>query len=148
MKILKIILNLFIYGLLIPLIVFLLADLAIKISCKYYWGERLLLGHVGFKLGILLLSLTFYLTIIYYLFCVLFKIIKTNTYKYLLPATFIVVPILLYNMSSPYDFRITISFAFFHITYYALFFAIRFIVNWFKKKYRFRKNIQTPALNS
>ena len=134
MKTSKIILNLFIYGLLIPLIVVLLADLAIKISCKYYWGEELILGHAGFKLGMWLLSLSIYLTIIYYIFCVLFKIIKRNAGKYLLSATFILVPILLYNISSPYDFRITISFAFFHITFYALFFAIRFIVNWFSLK--------------
>ena len=32
-----------IYGIIIPLIVVvLLADLAITISCKYYWGEHLL----------------------------------------------------------------------------------------------------------
>jgi hypothetical protein len=131
MRISKIILNLFIYGLLIPLIVVLLADLAIKISCKYYWGEELLSGHGGFKLGIWLMYLTICSTIIYYIFCVLFKIIKRDAGKNLLSVTFILVPILLYSISSPYDFRITISFAFFHMTFYALFFAIRFIVNRF-----------------
>ena len=123
--------NIFIYGLSIPLIVFLLADLAIKISCKYYWGEELLLGHAGFKLGMWLLSLTIYLTIIYYIFCILFKIIKRKAGKYLLTAAIILAPIILYNISSTYDFRITISFAFFHITFYALFFSIRFIISYF-----------------
>jgi hypothetical protein len=131
MRISKIILNLFIYGLLIPLIVVLLADLAIKISCKYYWGEELLSGHGGFKLGIWLLYLTICSTIIYYIFCILFKIIKRDAGKNLLSVTFVLVPILLYSISSPYDFRITISFAFFHMTFYALFFAIRFIVSRF-----------------
>ena len=130
----KIILKLFIYGILIPLIVVLLADLAIKISCKYYWGEGLLIGHGGFKLGIWLMCLTICSTIIFYIFCVLFKMIKRNAGKNLLSATFILVPILLYSISSPYDFRITISFAFFHITFYALFFATRSIVNWFSSK--------------
>jgi len=151
MKTSKIVLTLFIYGLLIPLIVFLLADLAIKISCKYYWGEELLLGQAGFKLWMWLVFLTIYLTIVYYIFCVLFKIIKIKAGKYLITATFLLVPILLYNISSPYDFRITISFAFFHITFYALFFAIRFIVSWFFLKITKSRNginIQTPALNS
>jgi hypothetical protein len=134
MKTAKIFLNLFIYGLLIPLIVVLLADLAIKISCKYYWGEEILLGDSGYKLGMWLLFLSVLLTILYYIFCVFFKIIKRKAGKNLLTATFIFVPIIFYNIGSPYDFRITISFAFFHITFYALFFAIRFIVSWFPLK--------------
>lgn len=129
MKINIIILKLFVYGLLIPLIVVFLADLAIKISCKYYWGEELLNGHAGFKILMWYFSLTITLTIIYYLFSVLFKIVKRKTGKYLLTATFIFVPVLLYNISSPYDYRITISFAFFHMTFYVLFFSVRFLTN-------------------
>ena len=45
MKTLK---DLCIYGIIIPIVVVLLADLAITISCKYYWGEHVL----NFKLSI------------------------------------------------------------------------------------------------
>lgn len=131
MKTSKLILNIFIYGLLIPLIVFLLADLAIRISCKYYWGEELLLGHSGFKLWMLLLSLTATLTLIYYLYCLLFKIVKRKSGKYLLSVVFIVMPIIMYNSSSPYDIRITISFALFHSTFYALFFSLKYFLSYY-----------------
>ena len=131
MKTLK---NLFTYGLLIPLIVVLLADLGIKISCKYYWGEGLLTGHSGFKLSIWLFSLTIYLTLIYYVFCILFKVIKSKTGRYLLTAATVLIPIILYDVSSPYDFRISVSFAFFHITFYVLFFVAKFLNRYFTLK--------------
>ena len=131
MKTSKLILKIFIYGLLIPLIVFLLADLAIRISCKYYWGEELLLGHSGFKLWMLLLSLTATLTLIYYLYCLLFKIVKRKSGKYLLSVVFIVMPIIMYNSSSPYDIRITISFALFHSTFYVLFFSLKYFLSYY-----------------
>ena len=124
-----IILKLIVYVLLVPLIVYLLADLGVRISCKYYWGEEYLLGDTGFKISMWVLLLTVYLTFVYYIFGVLYKIVKWNIGKYLLLTSFIFLPIIFYNISSPYDFRITISFAVFHITYYALFFIIRFIFN-------------------
>ncbi len=135
MKLSKLSLNIFIYGLMIPLTVALLADLAIQISCKYYWGKELLLGHSGFKLGMWHLWMTYTLTIIYYFFCVLFKLLKRKAVRYLLTVIFILVPILLYNSSSPYDIRITISYALFHGTFYVLFFSLRF----FQKKVLFEK---------
>jgi hypothetical protein len=142
MKNIIIILKLIAYGLLIPLIVCLLADLGIKMSCKYYWGEEYLLGHAGFKLGMWLLSLTFYLTLVYYTFCVLYKIVKRDSGRYLLLAIFIILPIIEYSISSRYDFRITISFAIFHVTYYALFFIMRFIFNLIILKHLFKNNGQ------
>lgn len=125
MKFAKTLLNLFIYGLLIPLVVFILADLAIRFSCKYYWGEEIM----GFKLKMSLYSHSIYLTFIYYIFCFLFKITKSKINRYWLTSIFILVPILHYNITSRYDYRITISFALFHITYYVLFFSIRFIIS-------------------
>ena len=120
MKTLK---DLCVYGIIIPLIVCLLADLAITISCKYYWGEHLL----GFKLSIWQLTLSITLSLIYYLFCIVYKIIKRKADIRLITILFVTMPILVYHISSLYDFRITISFAFFHFTFYVLFFATRYI---------------------
>ena len=120
MKTLK---DLCIYGIIIPLIVCLLADLAITISCKYYWGEHLL----GFKLSMLQLTLSISLSVIYYLFCIVYKIVKRKADIRLITILFVTMPILLYHMSSTYDYRITISFALFHCTFYVLFFATRYI---------------------
>ena len=112
-----------IYGIIIPLIVCLLADLAITISCKYYWGEHLL----GFKLSMLQLTLSISLSVIYYLFCIVYKIVKRKADIRLITILFVTMPILVYHISSSYDYRITISFALFHCTFYVLFFATRYI---------------------
>ena len=112
-----------IYGIIIPIVVVLLADLAITISCKYYWGEHLL----GFKLSMLQLTLSMSLSVIYYLFCIVYKIVKRKADIRLITILFVTMPILLYHMSSSYDYRITVSFALFHCTFYVLFFATRYI---------------------
>ncbi len=112
-----------IYGIIIPIVVVLLADLAITISCKYYWGENLL----GFKLSMLQLTLSITLSVIYYLFCIVYKIVKRKADIRLITIQFVTMPILLYHMSSTYDYRITVSFALFHCTFYVLFFATRYI---------------------
>jgi hypothetical protein len=51
-------LNTVIYGIVLPIAVFAIADTTIKLSCKYYWGEEYLKGDSGFKLG---MWVTFYL---------------------------------------------------------------------------------------
>ena len=112
-----------IYGIIIPIVVVLLADLAITISCKYYWGEHVL----GFKLSIWQLTLSICLSVIYYLFCIVYKLVNRKANKHLTTLLFVVMPILVYHMSSTYDYRITISFALFHCTFYVLFFATRYI---------------------
>ena len=112
-----------IYGIINPLIVCLLADVAITISCKYYWGEHVL----NFKLSIWQITLSISLSVIYYLFCIVYKIVKRKADKRLITLLFVVMPILVYHMSSTYDYRITISFALFHCTFYVLFFATRYI---------------------
>ena len=117
MKTLK---DLSIYGIFIPIIVVLLAEVAIIVSCKYYWGEHVL----GFKLSIWQLTLSICLSVIYYLFCIVYKIIKRKADKRLLTLLFVIMPILVYHMSSTYDYRITISFALFHCTFYVLFFVV------------------------
>ena len=120
MKTLK---DLCVYGIIIPLIVCLLADVAITISCKYYWGEHLL----GFKLSMLQLTLSISLSVIYYLFCIVYKIVKRKADIRIITILFVTMPILAYHISSTYDYRITISFALFHFTFYVLFFATRYI---------------------
>jgi len=121
MKTLK---DLSIYGILIPIIVVVLAEVAITISCKYYWGEHVL----GFKLSIWQLTLSICLSVIYYLFCIVYKIVKRKADKRLITLLFVLMPILVYHMSSTYDYRITISFALFHCTFYLLFFATRSVM--------------------
>jgi hypothetical protein len=121
MKTLK---DLCIYGIIIPIVVVLLADLAITISCKYYWGEHLL----GFKLSMLQLTLSISLSVIYYLFCIVYKIVKRKADIRLITILFVTMPILAHHISSSYDYWITVSFALFHCTFYVLFFATRYIM--------------------
>ena len=113
-----------IYGIIIPIVVVLLADLAITISCKYYWGEHVL----NFKLSIWQLTLSISLSVIYYLYCIIYKKLKRKADIRIITILFVTMPILAYHISSTYDYRITISFALFHCTFYVLFFATRYIM--------------------
>ena len=131
MRISIILIKLFVYGLVIPLLVLFMADIAIRISCIYYWGEENLSGHAGFKLSMWLWSLALLLTSIYYLFCFLYKTVKRKSTQKTLLKLFIFVPILFYGIDSRYDIRITISFALFHISFYALLFATKYVSNRF-----------------
>lgn len=120
------------YGVFVPLTVLFLADLSIKLTCKYYWGEYFLLGHSGFKLGMWLMFLFLYLTIFYYIFCALFFFLKRQKRKWV-TIFFLVTPIILYELNSEYDYRITICFSLFHLTYYGLFFISSFFLKKFGK---------------
>lgn len=114
-------LNTVIYGIVLPIAVYSLADTAIELSCKYYWGKEYLKGDSGFKLG---LWVTFYyitLTLYYYLFAFI-----SFAFNHKLRPISIVITILMpivfhYDMSN-YDYRITVCFAGFHLTYYVLFY--------------------------
>ena len=114
--------NTLLYGIVLPIAVFVFASLAVSLSCKYYWGEEFMQGDSGFKLGV---WITFYfvtLTLYYYLFaCISFgfdhKLRKVSI------ALTVSMPILFHYLLSGYDYRITICFAGFHLTYYVLFYG-------------------------
>ncbi len=114
-------LNTVIYGIVPPIAVYILADTAINLSCKYYWGEEYLKGGSGFKLG---LWVTFYfitLTLYYYLFAFISFAFKHKLRPISIAIT-ILMPIVFHYDMSDYDYRITICFAAFHLTYYVLFY--------------------------
>mgnify|MGYP006940251704 CR=1 FL=1 len=115
-------LNTVIYGIVLPIAVYAIADTAIVYSCKYYWGEEYLKGDSGFKLG---LWVTFYfltLTLYYYLFA----FISFAFNHKLRPISIVInllMPIVFHYDMSDYDYRITVCFAGFHLTYYVLFYG-------------------------
>ena len=114
-------LNTTIYGIVLPIAVYSLADTAINLSCKYYWGEEYLKGDSGFKLG---LWVTFYfitLTLYYYLFAFISFAFKHKLRPISIIIT-ILMPIVFHYDMSDYDYRITVCFAGFHLTYYVLFY--------------------------
>jgi hypothetical protein len=106
----------------LPLTVFGLASIAVSLSCKYYWGEDYLVGDSGFKLG---MWITFYfvtLTLYYYLFALINFGFDHKLRKVSLALT-LFIPILFHYLISGYDYRNTICFAGFHLTYYILFYG-------------------------
>ncbi|MCL2289574.1 MAG: hypothetical protein FWC34_02555 [Bacteroidetes bacterium] len=127
------------YGLLIPLIVFLLANLAVEMFFRYYWGY--IHGFTSLLLGFEILALFILLTIVYYIFCTIFFLTrgKTKFRKYLI-AAFLIIPILLNGFTYDYGIDIAICFALFHLTFYILFFALRFLFQRFRLKHKKLQN--------
>jgi len=114
--------NTVLYGIVLPIAVFAIADTTLKLSCKYYWGEEYLKGDSGFKLGI---WITFYfvtLTLYYYLFAAISFGFDHKLRKMSI-ALSVCMPILFHYLLSGYDYRITICFAGFHLSYYLLFYG-------------------------
>ena len=125
-------LNTVLYGIVLPIVVSGIASLAVIYSCKYYWGEEFLQGDSGFKLGA---WITFYfitLTLYYYLFAFISFGFDHKLRKVSIALT-IAMPIVFHYDISDYDYRITICFAGFHLTYYVLFYA--FV--WLQKRFSF-----------
>ena len=115
-------LNTVIYGIVIPLSVFAIASLAVTYSCKYYWGEQYLVGDSGFKLGMWMVYYMITLTIYYYFFALTSFGFDHKLRKVSIAIT-LLMPILFHYLLSGYDYRITICFAGFHLTYYVLFYG-------------------------
>jgi hypothetical protein len=123
-------LNTVIYGIVLPIAVYILADNAIELSCKYYWGEEYLKSDSGFKLGI---WVTFYfitLTLYYYLFAFISFAFKHKLRPISIAIT-IFMPIVFHYDMSDYDYRITVCFTGFHLTYYVLFYLFVWVQKWF-----------------
>ena len=119
--ILTYLINITLYGILLPILVYGLASLAAVISCRYYWGEEFLQGDSGFKLGVWIFLYSITLTLYYYFFALIsfgfdHKLRKVSV------TIIVLMPILFHYLMSGYDYRITVCFAGFHITYYVLFF--------------------------
>ncbi len=114
--------NTILYGIVLPITVFAISDIAIKLSCKYYWGEEYIKVDSGFKLG---MWVTFYfitLTLYYYLFAFISFAFIHKLRKVSIALT-IAMPIVFHYDMSDYDYRITICFAGFHLTYYVFFYG-------------------------
>ncbi len=122
-KILTYLFNIVLYGIMVPLAVFVLASIAVSLSCRYYWGEEFMQGDSGFKLSA---WITFYfvtLTLYYYLFA-LISFGLDHRLRRVSVAITISMPILFHYLISGYDYRITVCFAGFHLTYYVLFYGL------------------------
>ena len=122
-KILTYLFNIVLYGIVVPVAVFVLASIAVSLSCQYYWGEEFMQGHSGFKLGA---WITFYfvtLTFYYYLF-VFISFGFDHRLRRVSVAITLAMPILFHYLMSGYDYRITVCFAGFHLTYYVLFYGL------------------------
>lgn len=121
-KILTYLLNIVLYGIIVPMAVFVLAGIAVSLSCRYYWGDEFMQGDSGLKLGA---WITFYfvtLTLYYYLFTFV-SFGFDHRLRRVSVAITITMPILSHFLISGYDYRITICFAGFHLTYYVLFYG-------------------------
>ena len=139
--------NITLYGIVLPILVYGLASVAVVISCRYYWGEEFMQGDSGFKLGA---WITFYfvtLTLYYYLFAFI-SFGFDHRLRRVSVAITITMPILFHYLISGYDYRITVCFAGFHLTYYVLFYGFvqirKIIKQYIHKHYKIRE-IQTSA---
>lgn len=124
-------LNIVLYGIVVPMTVFVLAGIAVSLSCRYYWGEEFMQGDSGFKLGA---WVTFYFVTLtfYYYFFALISFGFDHRLRRVSVATTIIIPILFHFMISGYDYRITICFAGFHLTYYVLFYGFVWLQQYLK----------------
>ena len=123
-------LNITLYVIVLPILVYGLASIAVVVSCRYYWGEEFMQGDSGFKLGMWMIYYSITLTIYYYFFALIsfgfdHKLRKVSI------ALIVLMPIVFHYLLSAYDYRITVCFAGFHLTYYILF----YLFVWVQKRF-------------
>ena len=137
--------NITLYGILLPILVYLLASIAAVISCRLYWGEEFLQGDSSFKLGAWILFYSITLTLYYYLFALIsfgfdHRLRKTSV------AITILMPVIFHYLLSGYDYRITICFAAFHLTYYVLFYGSVWLQKVLKQRIKTYNNVKNYFL--
>ena len=115
------------YAVAIPLAVSYLANIGIRLSAKYYWGELVMEGDSGVKLASWYLKMIISLTITYLIFLVPYFIIKKPWIRKLLLLIFLTAPVLLFHFTSEYGLSITLSFALFNATFYILFLLLHML---------------------
>ena len=120
--ILTYLLNITLFGIVLPILVYGLASIAVVVSCTYYWGEEFMQGDSGFKLGAWMFYYFITLTLYYYFFALIsfgfdHKLRKVSI------ALIVLMPVVFHYLLSAYDYRITVCFAGFHLTYYVLFYG-------------------------
>lgn len=119
--ILTYLLNITLYVIVLPILVYGLASIAVVLSCTYYWGDEFMQGDSGFKLGAWMFYYSITLTLYYYFFALIsfgfdHKLRKVSI------ALIVLMPIVFHYLLSAYDYRITVCFSGFHLTYYILFY--------------------------
>lgn len=115
-------LNITLYGIVLPILVYGLASIAVVVSCTYYWGDEFMQGDTGFKLGAWILYYSITLTLYYYFFALISFGFDHKLQKVSI-GLIVLMPIVFHYLLSGYDYRITICFAAFHTTYYVLFYG-------------------------
>ena len=114
--------NITLYGIVLPILVYGLASVAVILSCEYYWGQEYMQGDSGFKLGAWMFFYSITLTLYYYFFA-LISFGFDHQLRRVSVAIIILMPILFQYLLNGYDYRITVCFTGFHLTYYVLFYG-------------------------
>jgi hypothetical protein len=126
-------LNIILYGIALPLLVFVLASIAVVFSTEYYWGQEYMQGDSGFKLGAWMFFYSITLTLYYYFFALL-SFGFDHKLRRVSISIMILTPILFHYLLCGYDYRITICFAGFHLTYYVLFYGLVWLQQYLKSR--------------
>lgn len=121
--ILTYLINITLYGVVLPLLVYVLASIAVVFSSEYYWGQEYMQGDSGFKLGAWMFFYSITLTLYYYFFA-LISFGFDHKLRRVSVAIIILMPILFQYLLNGYDYRITVCFTGFHLTYYVLFYGV------------------------
>jgi len=140
--ILTYLLNITLYGIVLPILVYGLASIAVVLSCTYYWGDEFMQGDSGFKLGAWMFYYSITLTLYYYFFALIsfgfdHKLRKVSI------ALIVLMPIVFHYLLSAYDYRITVCFAGFHLTYYVLFYVFVWVQKVVTKRIKNYQKLKT-----
>lgn len=143
------VINITLYGVVLPILVYLIASVAVVFSSEYYWGEQYMQGDSGFKLGAWMFFYSVALTLYYYFFALISFGFDHNLRRVSI-LIIILTPILFHYLLSGYDYRITICFAGFHLTYYVLFYRFlwlqQYLKNRIKRHFKESKNSYSKAV--
>lgn len=116
------------FGIVIPAIVLIVFYIGTFLVASLKKG--LLSNDFGFKLFLSVISSFIMFTFIYYAFCFLFIMVKEWKYRKWIAIIIIGLPILYYISN---DFLSSLFFISFHLSFYALFFLLRFFIKNDKK---------------
>lgn len=113
----------------VPFMVLLISHVGILLSVEFYWGNEVLEGSTGFKVRFALLTTWFVLTVVYYVFCIVYKFVKNKGDRYLLFIPFFLIPYYFIVIDDPYDYRIKLLYFAHAISFYVFFYLVKKLID-------------------
>jgi hypothetical protein len=129
--------KIFLYFIVIPMLVFIVAEMSIPLLAPKIFGSEVLQGYSGYVLYYRAMTLFIGTVPYYWIFLLLFCVIGNRVLRIVVCGIWFLLPVFAIDTRTLHDFKVDLCESAYFILYYLLFFSLRYLVNfnWRKRLY-------------